>query len=121
MQLILHKQKWFFPNPENCTKLEAIIVSVAKLAIYRSKQKNSSPSVQYFMNLLKLEAEKDIGFAKRRNSVVSFSEKWGLLGQMMTLTQRNPLADSGSPVRPRGVSIDHPNQNQSHEERVGIG
>ena len=71
------RDTWFFPRLEVSNTIAILIVTLAKFAIYRARNKENKPSIQHFLNILRLEAEKELGSARLRNKVDEFHNKWG--------------------------------------------
>ena len=74
---------WFFPNLKNTNKLQILLTTIAKLTIYQARNGNSQPTVKHFLNLLRIQAEKEYGVAIARNKVSEFHEKWGNAGNVL--------------------------------------
>ena len=76
-RLKFNEKMWFFPILENLSQLEVLIITVAKLVIYKARSRNQQPTVDHFLHMLRLEAGKEIGSAKAGGSLAAFDEKWG--------------------------------------------
>ena len=70
-------QNWFFPCIEAESNLNALIVTIAKQTIFRSKHSNRPPNAQFFINLLKMEASKEKGAAVKNGQPEKLLTKWG--------------------------------------------
>ena len=62
--------KWFFPHLESESKMNILLITIAKHTILKSKYANNPPSMKLFMALLKLEASKERGAALRNETTV---------------------------------------------------
>ena len=59
VKLTLKSQSWFFPRIEEESQINILIITIAKLVIFKSKYKEARPNIQHFISLIKLEAQKD--------------------------------------------------------------
>ena len=75
----VEKETWFFPNLDECSELEITITTIAKVTIYKAQLKNIPVSINHFLNLLKLEVEKEILAARINDNIDKFRTKWGRL------------------------------------------
>lgn len=82
----LEKSKWFFPSPEDCSKLEMLVITTAKSVIYKARVRRSRPTTDNFFNILRLEAEKERVSAMQKNKELLFREKWGNLIRVLNLS-----------------------------------
>ena len=80
------KENWFFPRLEKCTKLEIMITTIGKVTIYRAQYRNTTLSINHFLNILKLEIEKEIELARMNNKMEFFRNKWG---NLESITRQN--------------------------------
>ena len=78
--LQFEKSNWFLPSLENCTKMEIMLAAIAKLVIYKARLKKHQPNIEYFVNLVRFEVEKESIIARKNDKTVDFNEKWGRLG-----------------------------------------
>ena len=81
--LNINLQNWFFPRCENESRLNILIITVAKHAIMRSRQKKCHPHLQLFLALLKDEAIKEKGAAIRHQTLHVFEKKWGSVANIL--------------------------------------
>ena len=88
--LNLSKSRCFFPCLERCSKIEMLIITIAKLTIYKSRIASNQPDVRHFANLLRLEAEKELGSARQRNAPELFSKKWGNFVHIVDVSEPSP-------------------------------
>ena len=77
-------QSWFFPQVAEESKLNVLITTIAKLAIFKAKYKESRPNVRHFCSLLKFEAEKEERSAILRNAKDKFTHKWGNVSKILS-------------------------------------
>ena len=82
----LQKADWFLPSLENCTKIEVLISTIAKVIISRARLKNRKPSVVEFINYLRSEAMKEEIVARKKDKISEFRETWGNVAQVLYLT-----------------------------------
>ena len=75
----ISKEKWFFPNLNECSEVEILITTIGKVTIYHAQNKNKPLSINNFLNKLKLEVEKDLHTARINGKVERFNSKWGEL------------------------------------------
>ena len=75
-------QSWFFPRVAEESKLNILIITVAKVGIYKAKYKERPPNLKQFLALLKLEAEKEQRSA-RRKATDRFLHKWGSVSKIL--------------------------------------
>ena len=78
---------WFFPNLGKLNKFEMLIITLAKLVIYKARNISTRPDVRHFLRLLRIQAEKEQGSARGRNRMNEFNEKWGNARSVLTLEQ----------------------------------
>ena len=76
-------QSWFFPRVAEESKLNILIITLAKLGIYKAKYKERPPNMKHFISLLKLEAEKEQRSAARRKAMDIFTQKWGTVSKIL--------------------------------------
>ena len=69
-------QSWFFPRISEESKLNILIITIAKAVIFRAKYKETSPSIQHFLSALKLEAQKENESTKGEKNSEEFCKKW---------------------------------------------
>lgn len=81
------KRTWFFPILEKQSKLHIMLISLAKIVINKARNKNVRPNVQHFLNILRLEAEKELGSANARDKLNEFNDKWGSAKKVLRLEQ----------------------------------
>ena len=70
------KKTWFFPNLDECEDIQILINSIAKMTIYSARHNNCKPSIQQFVNTLKLEADKEFHSARLAGNITEFHGKW---------------------------------------------
>ena len=70
-------QSWFFPR--EIDSLQTLIITVAKAAIYRSRNDGKKPDITYMLNLLKIEAQKEQLASRLKNKIEIFENKWKTL------------------------------------------
>ena len=75
-QLNINLPTWIFPTLANNKSLTILIITLAKLAIFKARNSNCKPSIRMFHNLLKFEAEKEKNAAKRQSALNDFFTKW---------------------------------------------
>ena len=68
---------WTFPTLPRINRISVLIITLAKLVIFKARSTACAPSIRSFHNMLKLEAEKEMFAAKRENTPNRFLEKWG--------------------------------------------
>ena len=76
-------QRWFFPFLAEDTPLYLLITIIAKLVIFKSKQKECHPNIEYFISLLRLEAQKEEQSAIKKNMREVFLRKWGCVSKIL--------------------------------------
>ena len=76
-------QSWFFPRVAEESKLNILIITIAKVGIYKAKYKERPPNIKQFLSLLKLEAEKEQRSAQRK-ATDSFLHKWGNVSKILS-------------------------------------
>ena len=76
-------QSWFFPRVAEESKLNILIITIAKVGIYKAKYKERPPNIKQFLSLLKLEAEKEPRSAHRK-ATDSFLHKWGNVSKILS-------------------------------------
>ena len=74
----------FFSSIAKEGNLNALIVTLAKLVIFRAKHREDIPNVQHFHSLLKIEAQKEEISAIRTNANEAFLRKWGNLSHIVS-------------------------------------
>ena len=83
---------WIFPRASEESLLNILIITMAKLVIFKSKYKNQPPNIQHFQSLLKLEVEKEEKCAKTTKSREKFMSKWGNVTKILSnCSQSAPL------------------------------
>ena len=75
--LNVNAKNWFFPSLENESKLQKLIIILAKHTIVRSKNKNGLPNTNMFIASLRSEAFKEGVSALRHQRVNDLEDKWG--------------------------------------------
>ena len=70
-------QSWFFPSIAEEQHLNVLVITIAKLVIFRARHRENIPNVQHFHSLLKIEAQKEEILAIRTNTKEAFLRKWG--------------------------------------------
>ena len=80
--LIFTVKCWFFPRLTEESPLSIVVITVAKVVIFKSKYKECHPNMQHFLHLIKLEAEKEERSAERKNMLETFTRKWGDISQL---------------------------------------
>ena len=83
LSLSVQVQKWFFPRLEQESRINILIITLAKHTILRSKYMSRTPTIQLFLALLKLEASKEKGAALRRQMLDAFENKWGNVSNIL--------------------------------------
>ena len=83
LSLSVHVQEWFFPRLERESRINILIITLAKHTILRSKYMSRPPNIQFFLALLKLEASKEKGAALRRQMLDTFENKWGVFSKIL--------------------------------------
>ena len=76
MRLNIDLPTWVFPTLANVNRITVLIITLAKVVIFKARNAACTPSIRLFHNLLKWEAEKESYAAKRTNALNSFLEKW---------------------------------------------
>ena len=77
-------QSWFFPSIADEQHLNALIITIAKLVIFRARHKEDIPGVLHFHSGLKNEAQKEEILAIRKNAREAFLRKWGNLSNIFS-------------------------------------
>ena len=77
MTLNVTKTHWFFPTLENLKQIEIIIITIAKVVIYKAKRNQQKSTLQHFLAALCLEAQKEYDHAIRYDKLRKFNDKWG--------------------------------------------
>ena len=71
----INRISWFFLK--DISSIEALIITVGKYVIHKSKMNNCTPSLTMMLSALKVEAEKEYNGCRLRNEVEKFKSKWG--------------------------------------------
>ena len=71
LNIAFEQKTWFFPMLEKIGKLEVLVITLAMLTIYKARCKDRQPNIEHFLRILRAEAEKEIGLARRNSQLVS--------------------------------------------------
>ena len=75
--LPINTQNWFFLTGLN--KIEALVITLAKLVIYEARLDEKIPNATRLTNKLKREAEIEYTAARIANKIYLYETKWGPL------------------------------------------
>lgn len=82
-QLNVGLTTWFFPTLANSNSITILILIITKLAIFKARNSQCTPSIEMFHNLLKFEVEKEHNAAKTQRTLNNFFGKWGNVSQIV--------------------------------------
>ena len=83
LTVVFDEKMWFLPTLEKNSQIEVLLITIAKVAIYKARSKDQQPSVDHFLYMLRLEAEKEIGSARISGKLAAFDEKWGVVKNIL--------------------------------------
>ena len=75
-------ESWFFPRLSEESRINILIITIAKLTIYRCRCKESIPNISHFLSLLKIEVQKEEESARQNETREQFLLKWGNVIQL---------------------------------------
>lgn len=87
LKVRFNKGEWFLPSLENLSKINILIITLAKLVLYKARNNARLPSVEHFLHCLRIEAEKELGSARKRSKITEFAEKWGNVQAVLQLNR----------------------------------
>ena len=77
-------QSWIFPRVEEESLLNILVITLAKLVIFKSKYKKQLPNIPHFRSLLRFEAEKEEKCARSTLARERFMNEWGNVSKTLS-------------------------------------
>lgn len=71
-------ESWIFPRLSEESKVNIIIITIAKVVIFKAKYRENQPSLRHFISLLKIEAQKEEECAMRNKERKKAQERFFL-------------------------------------------
>ena len=66
----------FFPRLKEESQINILIITIAKVAIFKAKYQEHAPNLQHFLSLVKIEAQKEKECAILSKQKEKSAQKW---------------------------------------------